>query len=175
MQRSVADFFGVGDEDEEDKDLMRQKWRNRSIMLHSNKLIGGKIKQESVAVDSDSVFEGTAPARGAPDTVDAPGGSLSASYPSSALSSSFRKTPHPVDPFARRVMRQDSKGSKGSTYFARQQSRISTASSSRRSLRMHPRQRNRKDSVLKMAVDGFSSVLVKISYAWPKICCMACK
>lgn len=147
MQRSVADFFGVAYEGEEDKELMLQKWRNRSIMLHSNRLIGGRIKED--IADTDSVFD--ASARG----TDALDGSFSASYPSSAFNSSFRRTPQPVDPY-RLPRRQDSRGA-SSVGINRQ---ISTASTSKRSLRAHPKSRTRKDSVLKMAVDGFTSALV---------------
>jgi hypothetical protein len=159
MQRSVADFFGVAEEDEEDKELTMQKWRNRSMMLHSNRLIGGGKILESMVVDTEtdsSVRDSSV--RGGYDMPDTPHTmSLSASLPSSAFNTSMRKTPQPVDPY-RLPKRQDSHASKASSMFINRQ--ISVASTSRRSTRPGPKPRNRKDSVLKMAVDGFTSALV---------------
>ncbi|ELU15156.1 hypothetical protein CAPTEDRAFT_208199, partial [Capitella teleta] len=105
-------------------------------------------------MDSESIVDPST-IRGV-DTPDAPAMSLSASYPSSAFNSSLRKTPQPVDPY-RVPKRQDSRGSKGSSAFINRQ--VSVASTGRRSVRACPKPRNRKDSVLRMAVDGFTGAL----------------
>lgn len=80
----------------------------------------------------------------------------------SMLGSSWhgRPVPTPYDPLAiPRYGRQDSRLSRAS--FHRQFSRqISTASTSRRSLRYQPSKRRRKDSVLKMAYDGVKEAVV---------------
>lgn len=42
MKRSVADFFGVGEENPEEQ----KKWFNRSVKLASRNSLGGKVKPE---------------------------------------------------------------------------------------------------------------------------------
>ena len=48
MKKSIADFFGVGEEQPD----VQLKWKNRSVRLHSNRVVGGS-KPTPVVVDSD--------------------------------------------------------------------------------------------------------------------------
>ena len=57
MKRSVADFFGVG-EDEDDQ-YNQHKWKCRSLQLHgSNIVMGGQVKQGQLEALSYDTLDG---------------------------------------------------------------------------------------------------------------------
>ncbi|KAK2161150.1 hypothetical protein LSH36_120g00026 [Paralvinella palmiformis] len=138
MTKTLSDFF-LGDinqdplEDQSRSELARDKWRCRSLLLHNNRLIGGKVKPEVVSMDmADSVFE-------------------SASQSGSVRGAGGQRI---VDPLHRPpgASRQDSRTSRSSHLPPARQ--WSTVSSGRRSLRHTARRLQRKESVVKMAYDG---------------------
>ncbi len=67
LTKGVSDFFlGPNCEPDSEADyrlheaaaISRQKWRNRSILLHSNRLIGGHVRDDAEDVEgTDSVFD----------------------------------------------------------------------------------------------------------------------
>ena len=158
MTKTLSDFF-LGDinqdplEDQSRSELARGKWRCRSLLLHNNRLIGGKVKPEVVSMDmADSVFE-------------------SASQSGSVRGAGGQRI---VDPLHRPpgASRQDSRTSRSSHLPPARQ--WSTVSSGRRSLRHTARRLQRKESVVKMAYDGCKDWMVRFVFFHKLWCLWGC-
>ena len=147
MTKTLSDFF-LGDLNQEESEvhlrseLAREKWRSRSLHLHTNPLIGGKMKPEILSMDTaDSVFDSASQ-----------GGSIRGAGGQRIVAPLHRP---------QLIGRQDSRSSRTSQLPpTRQWSHLSTASSGRRSLRPVARRLQRKESVIKMAYDGLKDWMV---------------
>ena len=144
VKDSVADFFGVGEENPADM----VKWRMRSMKRAQRTMLGQQVKPDLVrSITMESVYEGSHP-------------SLSSSWATQSFGAG-RPIPRPVDPLAlSRFNRQESQLSYQSLMFRQLSRQQSVGGQSRRSVRPGIMVRRKKDSVARMAYDGVKSMIV---------------